>query len=213
MPMHGFARDGTFKLIEADDRGFTAELQLTENDSKAYPYAYRFQVRYVFGERLLQCFMTLENLDQQPIPWSAGHHFYFTLPWKEQTNRKDYFFNIPAANAYRHASDGSLATVKSFETNGSFGDSANNDLIFTQLSGDCAHVSLSGIDEEIRVRILPDTDTASSENAFVIWSETEESPFYCVEPWMGPPNSAEHDIGLHSVKPGEQSCFAVEGSV
>ena len=213
MPMHGFARGGAFSLIETNDSGFTAELQPTEDDHEAYPYAYRFQVRYVFGERSLQCMMTLENLDEQPLLWSAGHHFYFTLPWKEQTVRQDYSFNIPAKNAYTHAPDGSLAAVKPFSTHDSFGNPANNDRIFTGLDGACACVTLAGSDEEVRVRILPDTDTASSENAFVIWSETEDSPFYCVEPWMGPPNSAEHGKGLHSVKPGEQSCFAVEVSV
>ncbi len=25
-----------------------------------------------------------------PIPWSAGHHFYFTLPWSEGARRGDY---------------------------------------------------------------------------------------------------------------------------
>ena len=213
MPMHGFARGGAFDLVEADDRGFTAELQPTEEDRVVYPYAYRFRVRYAFDERSLRVFMTLENLDKQPILWSAGHHFYFALPWNESASRQDYSFDIPARSCYTHAPDGSLLPVEPFKIKDSFGNPENNDRIYTQLDGDCAGVNLAGSDETIRVRILQDTDTASPENAFVIWSESVDSPFYCVEPWMGPPNSAEHGKGLHSVKPGERSCFAVEVSV
>ncbi len=213
MPMHGFAREGVFTLVETDDHSFTAELQPSEDDRKAYPYEYRFRVHYVFKERSLQVSMILENLDKQPILWSAGHHFYFTLPWTAGTARGDYRFDIPAKSCYTHAPDGSLSPVESFNSKDSFGNPENNDRIFTQLDGDCACVDLAGSNEKIRVRILQDTNTASPENTFVIWSESTDSPFYCVEPWMGPPNSAEHGKGLYSVAPGEQSRFAVEVSV
>lgn len=213
MPMHGFARNNTFALIEADEQGFVAELQSTEDDREAYPFEYRFRVRYMFKERSLQVSMTLENLDDQPIQWSAGHHFYFTLPWKPGTSREDYRFSIPAKSCYVHASDGSLSPVESFHTEDSFGNFENNDRIFTHLSGDCARVELVGSDEKLNISILQEANTASAENAYVIWSEAEDSPFYCVEPWMGPPNSPEHGMGLYEVAPGEQSRFAVEVSV
>lgn len=213
MEIHGFARSGVFNLTESSENGFTAELQSTEDDHLSYPYTYRFNVRYEFEERSLKVEMTLENLGQQPIPWSAGHHFYFTLPWKEGTSREDYHFKIPAEQCFSHSPDGSLASISPFKSEDSFGNRKNNDRIFTQLNGDCAHVGLKNSDETIQVRILQDTDTASPSNAFVIWSESENSPFYCVEPWMGPPNSAEHGKGLHTVYPGELSRFAVEVSV
>jgi len=213
MPQHGFARNGTFKLVDTSETGFTAELQPTEDDDLSYPYKYRFTVGYEFEERSFKVTMTLENLDHQPISWSAGHHFYFALPWEEDTLRKDYRYKIPAEQCFTHSIDGSLAPVTPFKSEESFGNYENNDHIFTHLNGNCAHIGLTNSDEEIRVSILQDTDTASPENAFVIWSESEKSPYYCVEPWMGPPNSAEHGKGLHSVAPGEVSRFAVEVSI
>ncbi|MGB0413847.1 MAG: hypothetical protein ACPGJU_05315, partial [Coraliomargarita sp.] len=65
----------------------------------------------------------------------------------------------------------------------------------------------------IAVRILGDFDAASGSNAFVIWTEDKDSPFYCVEPWMGPPNAPEHKQGLHAVNGGETSIFGVEVSL
>ena len=48
---------------------------------------------------------------------------------------------------------------------------------------------------------------------FVTWTLAEDSPFYCVEPWMGPANAAEHKTGLHFVKPGETGKFVVSVNV
>jgi galactose mutarotase-like enzyme len=45
--------------------------------------------------------------------------------------------------------------------------------------------------------------------AIVTWTESATAPFYCVEPWMGPPNSPEHKCGLHHVAPGQTETFTV----
>ena len=60
------------------------------------------------------------------------------------------------------------------------------------------------------IRILNDSNTYSTWNAFVVWTEAPDSIFYCVEPWMGPPNSPEHKKGLHSVGGGDSATFGVE---
>ena len=49
MPQHGFARDGAFQLIEHPD-GFTAELLPDAAANEAYPFDYRFRVRYAFTD-------------------------------------------------------------------------------------------------------------------------------------------------------------------
>ena len=48
---------------------------------------------------------------------------------------------------------------------------------------------------------------------FVTWTESDDSPFYCVEPWMGPANAAEHKTGLHLVPPGGSESFTVSVAV
>jgi galactose mutarotase-like enzyme len=213
MPTHGFTRNGTFEIVALTEQGFTAELKPTEADHAAYPYHYRFTVRYEFSELSLRVTLALENLDTKPILWSAGHHFYFTLPWHEGTTRSDYRFKIPAKACYTHATDGALVPVKPFEKESSFGKSENSNRIFTKLNGELTTFGPNDGSEDVKVRILQDTETASPDNAVVIWTEFKDSPFYCVEPWMGPPNSAEHGKGLHTVEPGKRSSFTVEVSV
>ena len=48
------------------------------------------------------------------------------------------------------------------------------------------------------------------EFAVVTWTADDKSPFYCFEPWMGPPNAPETKIGLHQVAPGQSQKFYVE---
>ena len=45
------------------------------------------------------------------------------------------------------------------------------------------------------------------------WTLAADSPYFCVEPWMGPPNAAEHKVGLHFVAPGATEKFTVSASV
>jgi galactose mutarotase-like enzyme len=211
MPIHGFARDGAFRIVAADDSGFTAELQPTETARAAYPFDYRFTVRYIFESVSLKVYLKLENLGDQPILWSAGHHFYFTLPWHSELERKDYRFKIPAKKCFTHSPDGALQTVeKGWDKDCSFGNPQNSDRIYTRLTADTAIFGPNGGEEDIGIRFLKDSETASTWNAFVVWTESEDSSFYCVEPWMGPPNSPEHGKGLHAVSPGESATFGVE---
>ena len=214
MPMHGFARNGHFEVIETNEKGFIAELKPTAEDHKTYPFDYRFTVRYIFADVSFQVHMTLENLGDKPILWSAGHHFYFTLPWHDGLSRQDYRFHIPAKKCFTQAPDGSLQLVeKGWDKNTSFGDPANNDRIYSRLTADTTSFGPNGGEEDIGIRIINDTATHSTWNAFVIWTEKPDSPFYCVEPWMGPPNSPEHGKGLHAVGGGETATFGVEVSL
>ncbi|MFP4069447.1 MAG: aldose epimerase [Verrucomicrobiota bacterium] len=213
MPQHGFARGGDFTLVAADDDGFTAELRPDEAARESYPFDYRFTVRYVFEPVSFKVFLTLENRGDHPLPWSAGHHFYFKLPWHESLSRDDYRFQIPAKKCFRHAPDGSLQPIKPLETEASFGDPDVSDRIYTRLKGDTAVLGPKGGEEDVGIRILGESDTYSTWNAFVVWTEKPDSPFYCVEPWMGPPNSPEHKKGLHVVETGAKSTFGVEVSL
>jgi len=211
MPVHGFARGGAFETVAIDESGFTAELKPDADARAAYPFNYRFTVRYVFEALSFKAYLRLDNLGDEPILWSAGHHFYFTLPWHEGLRRSDYRYQVPARKCFTHAPDGSLLPVeKGWDKDLSFGNPANCDRIYTRLKGDTALFGPNGGEEDIGIRILGDSDTYSTWNAFVVWTESPNSPFYCVEPWMGPPNSTEHGKGLHAVGGGESATFGVE---
>ena len=209
MPLHGFARESTFVLSEVNDHGFTSVLQPTEATQKIYPYQYEFSVIYRFNELFLAVELKLINRDTVPIPWSAGHHFYFALPWHAELQRKDYQIHIPARKAVYHAADGRLANVKGFASQNHFDNPEIQDRLHTQLKTQDVVISPKNGEETLTLRIGSEKVPATTV-AVVTWTEADTSPFYCVEPWMSLPNSPEHQKGLHTVNPGEADVFSVE---
>lgn len=209
MPTHGFARTGKFEIQNLNQNGFSARLQPNEEDQAAYPYRYEFTVSYRFEELALYVELGLKNLDTKPIPWSAGHHFYFTLPARPEATRADYGIFVPAKHAYRHALNGDLVPVVDFPQEDRFDSAGLVDRIHTGLKLNSVSFGPTDGTEQIELRI-GDGEKPSPGTALVTWTEDDESPFYCVEPWMGPPNSPALKAGLHFVKPGKSQYFLTE---
>ena len=204
MPMHGFCRDGQFELSTHSEKGFLATFQPSSECKKAYPYDYTFSVQYRFEELALYVDLKLNNHGSTEIPWSPGHHFYFSLPWHANSTRNDYRIVIPAKKALRHLDNGALEPVKIFDQETSFNDPALLDRIHCKLKENSIRFGPKSGEEDITIRIGQDLKP-SPWATFVTWTEAETSPFYCVEPWMSPPNAPEHKNGLSYVEPGKQS--------
>lgn len=212
MPMHGFARQGDFKVTRLDARGFSAQLIPGDEARAAYPFNYEFTVAYRFSELGLACELTLRNLDTQPLPWSAGHHFYFTAPWSEGHTRADYAIRIPSSRTHRQDAAGKLVPGPVLKPEEHLDNPALVDAFHLGLKSNA--VSFGPVNGPGSVTVRNGTAAIPpAEATFVTWTLSPESPFYCVEPWMGPPNAPETKIGLHWVQPGQAQSFVVEIAV
>lgn len=209
MPMHGLTRQGTFEITRADDTGFTATFMPTEADKQSYPFKYAFSVSYFFKELFFSVDLKLHNLDKEPIPWGAGHHFYFPLPWHEGLSRSDYHLHVPAKKAFYQDGEGKLVSTKLPKTGLHFGMPEINDCIQTNLKSDTVEFGPANEEENIKIQI-GSSRIPSPWTTLVSWAEHPDSPFYCVEPWMCPPNSPEHQKGLRWVDPGKTDVFSVK---
>ncbi|OUW15679.1 MAG: aldose epimerase [Opitutales bacterium TMED158] len=208
MPMHGFARTGAFETFRVDETGFAARFLPNQVSQEAYPYEYDFEVVYRFEEKEMTVELRLRNNDSVPIPWSAGHHFYFNLPWVEGTARRDYEIDIPARKACRHAADGSLFEAGLSKRAESIANPELIDRIHYDLSDSTVTCLNKADNSKIEIEVGAER-RPHSEYAVVTWTESDDSPFFCIEPWMGPPNSPETKVGLHTVNPGDQEAFSV----
>lgn len=209
MPMHGLARQGTFKLVQIDARGFTALFLPDEAARECYPFDYEFTVTYRFEPLGLSCEFALLNLGRVPLPWSAGHHFYFTVPWSEGTSRSDYLIRIPAHKRLRQDAKGQLQPGPPLNVEENLANPALVDALHLELTSNEVVFGEKGRPGDVVVR-LGGAPVPPPDATFVTWSQSANAPFYCVEPWMGPPNAAEHKVGLHFVKPGETGKFYVD---
>jgi galactose mutarotase-like enzyme len=210
MPIHGIARQGDFQVQRLDERGFTALFQPGEEARAAYPFKYEFTVSYRFEPLSVFVEFRLHNLDTRPIPWSAGHHFYFTLPWNNSRTRADYYIRIPAGVTLRQNLDnGHLHPGPRLDQEQSLSSKDILDVFHTALKSNAVVFGERGGTDTITVRL--GTDRVPPKTAVIVtWTLADDSPFYCVEPWMGPANSPEHKTGLYQVAPSETQKFLAE---
>lgn len=212
MPRHGFARDGRFEVVARDSHHIAAVLIPDEAARAAYPFDYTFTASYTFEELAFTVVLQLENHGDAPIPWSAGHHFYFTLPWHAAARRKDYRLNMEARKCAYHGPDGKLVMQKDRESCHDLSDTNLLDRIHWNLRHNRVSFGPKGGEEDVHL-IIGDDPVPPKGTALVTWSESADAPYYCIEPWMGPPNAAAHGKGLHWVGPGESSGFTVQVSL
>ncbi len=205
MQPHGYARGGTFELLSVREDAFASRFVPSAACNEAYPFQYEFTVSYRFHEDGFEVDFELRNLDEVAIPWSAGHHFYFAMP---ADHREAYHYQIDAAQTYRHASDGSLSAFSGVPLSGDFSDPRLVDLIHCSLRSPVARFGPYADGKNVEIA-FKNPGSPDPWNCFVTWTETARSPFYCVEPWMGPPNGPEHGRGVKLVAPGALGRFCV----
>ena len=213
MPQHGFARTSEFEIQDANEVSLRTKLIPDKTAKDSYPYDYEFLVSYFFGELGFQVELGLRNHGNLPIPWSPGHHFYFALPWHDELQRENYQIHIPAKRALRHLQSGEFEPEVLEKGKSVYGmeDPSLINRIHTNLTmPECTFGPKNG-EEQVAVR-FKEAEPIQSARTIVTWTDSDE-PYYCVEPWMGPPNSPAHRSGLQYINPGESSSFTVEVSL
>lgn len=213
IPIHGIARQGDFKVTRIDARGFVAQFVPGEEAKASYPFDYEFTVTYRFDPVGLSCEFALTNLGQVPLPWSPGHHFYFTLPWGEGVTRGDYLIRIPATKRLKQdPKTGALIPGPTLGPEEPLSNPALIDTFHTGLRSNEVVFGEKGRPGDVVVQ-LGTAKVPPPDATFVTWTLADDSPFYCVEPWMGPANAAEHKQGLQLVQPGDTQKFVVSVNV
>jgi galactose mutarotase-like enzyme len=210
MPMHGVARQGKFRLTRLDEGGFSAQFVPGDEAKAAYPYDYEFVVSYRFDPLKLFVELQLTNLGSTPMPWSAGHHFYFTVPWSAGRTRRDYVLETTATRHLTRNDQGALQPGPRVGNRETLDNPSLIDLIHTGLRREIFAVSEVGTGNRMIFRSGLASNLPARDLAVVTWTLDDQAPYYCIEPWMGPPNAPETKVGLQLVAPGQTQKFYVE---
>jgi aldose 1-epimerase len=199
MPQHGFARDAVFALVE-DEAENILRLRLEDSDATRvlYPFSFRFDVVFTLHPRSrLEIAFETTNLGDAPLPYYAGHHFYLAIPHAE---RADWMLHLPCASWARQTPTGAIIHEEPKSPTLSLGDSALVDRFQVHPLG--PDVTLAHADGR---RLLFELKNPGSVPWYAVttWSQSPESDFYCVEPWLGLPNAIHHGEGLRWLEPGK----------
>ncbi|GLU32654.1 aldose epimerase [Trinickia caryophylli] len=208
LPMHGFARDLPFEpALDADGRGIRMTLVDTEATREQYPFGFRFEAAYrLVDARTLEVTLTTSNTGSEPLPYYAGHHFYFALP---HTLRAQTTLALPPTERRRQLEDGSISAPEPGEAHYTLDEARIHDRFHCLQSVPSAPVTIECPPLGRRIEI--DLQRAGSVPWYAVttWTEKETSDFYCVEPWLGLPDAIHNGLGLRWLAPGRTETAAL----
>jgi galactose mutarotase-like enzyme len=199
MPMHGFARDAKFSVIE-DGAADSVRMRLTDSDdTKAdYPFAFQFDVIVALHPNArLEIRFETTNRSGQPMPYYAGHHFYLTMPHLE---RADWTLDLPCAAWGRQTPDGAIIREPAAAETLRIDDWSLVDRF--QIEPRTGPIALCNARTRQRLTFELTHPGTAPWYAVTTWTQTPESDFYCIEPWLGLPNAIHHGQGLRWITPG-----------
>jgi galactose mutarotase-like enzyme len=199
LPMHGFAREMAFEVVEASAEVLRMRLQANDATRAMYPFEFTFDVAYRLEESTLEATFETANHGDRALPYYAGHHFYFVVPHDERAHRH---IELPCRTWGHQNSDGSVVFEPAQNTNTTLADNALIDRF--QLDFFEPRVRLQNERTARGVAIGWDAEYSGLWRYVTTWTQAPDSDFFCVEPWLGLPNAIHHGHGLRWIKPGEK---------
>jgi len=197
LPQHGFARDFPFAVSEVSDSAVSLLLKSSDATRPGYPYSFDFIATYRLVPDGLEATLATRNTGDRPLPYYAGHHFYFALP---HALRAESHLSMPPSARLRQNGDGSLSTPETGDDTYTIDDPRLQDTFHVLRAAGPVRLAIPSRTIEI---VLNDASTVPW-HAVTTWTEHDDSDFYCVEPWLGLPNAIGHGQGLRWLDAGTE---------
>jgi galactose mutarotase-like enzyme len=196
LPMHGFARVLPFQEIESDARHLRMRLETSEQTRTMYPFEFRFDVVYRLTGSTLEAIFETSNLGSTPLPYYAGHHFYFAIA---HAARADWQIELPCKTWGRQNADGS---PRLFPAQNNATTLADSDLIDRfHLDFYQPGVTLQNATKNEKIILDWPQEYSRLWHDVTTWTGAPDADYYCVEPWLGLPDAIHHGHGLRHVAP------------
>jgi galactose mutarotase-like enzyme len=197
-PMHGFARDSAFSITDAGPDFLRVGMESNDTTNACYPFAFRFEVIHRIGPDWLDTSFCVTNKGDRPMPWSAGHHFYFHLP---AADRADWELEIPCQNwGSQDFSNGSIHLASPACSKAPVSDPAWIDRFHVQPS--IAEIRFAPKSGGPAIRFEDSSPVPGAWDCVTTWTENAGSDFFCVEPWSALPDAIHNGMGLRHLAPG-----------
>jgi galactose mutarotase-like enzyme len=179
-------------------------MTLVDSDATrtGYPFAFRFEAIYRLADaHTLDVTLTATNTGSDPLPWYAGHHFYFALP---HTQRAQTTLELPPTQRRYQLADGSISAPEAGEASYRLDETRIVDrfhvLVPTPPASPVRFVA-PGLGRCVTIDL--NRPGSIPWYAVTTWTEAAESDFYCIEPWLGLPDAIHNGLGLRWLAPGQ----------
>lgn len=229
LPQHGFARDLPFEAaVSADRQAVTMTLTSDAQTRAGYPFDFTFSAHYRLDGDALEVTLETRNTGDVPLPYYAGHHFYFALPHALRAASR---LTLPPTRRCAQRADGSISEPVAEAAVHCPGDPQIQDqfhLLQQEVPQGTITLEIAPLGRRIAIELdaqppvqhepvtttadgAAETSAAPASSAMcssppwyavTTWTESDTSDFYCVEPWLGLPNAIHHGQGLRWIPAG-----------
>ena len=198
MSIHGFADKLPWKVIETKNESeITFELNDSEITRKQFPFNFSVKLNYIITDNSLIVNVSFENTGDESMPFYAGFHPYFFT----NINKKEkILFNASPTKSIQY-------NEKCTDV---IGSKSTPELPLKITSSDLKDLLIRVDDKKDCQLIFPDNfkiNISTSDNEidfpFIQLYTKNDEPFFCVEPWMGAPNTLNSFSGSKWLKPNE----------
>ncbi|GHU75546.1 galactose mutarotase [Clostridia bacterium] len=198
---HGFARRSAFELVKNDKTSAIFRLGYSEFTLKTYPFKFNFEVRFSLEDNILKTTYAVENLDASEMYFSVGGHPAFNCPIRKGEEFTDYYIEF---------SENETAGTRVINEIGMLADETTpflNDENIVKLSHELFEngaLVLSSFESD-SVTLKSTKSSVSIRMNFAnfpflgIWTKPD-TPFICLEPWYGLPDSPRFEGDLKDKK-------------
>lgn len=217
MPMHGFAKDNRFNVLECEANRVKLELRENADTLRLYPFSFRVISEFLVEDSCLHIKREVTNMGKTDMPYSIGEHPGYRIPMTEGETLEDYYLEFYDSEYAERwfledeiicGSEPGLCGSVLHITPRLFDRGA---LIFKGLTSD--NVTLRSKNHTHSVRV-----SLRGWNYLGVWAKPR-ARYVCIEPWNGLASSqwSEYDIwkkeGIRRLAPGETDSFIMSISL
>lgn len=202
MPQHGFAWQSVW---EVENSSKADELIMVLRDSSAthvfYPFSFEVKLLYKIGNGILVCEQIYTNLNQHPMPYSAGFHPYFLTPLPGQ-GKENIILDYQPVKCFRYNERYTdlIGTQPLFSLPTAITNPDINEKLTLLTTNKKTFLKFpQQFTLEIGATGIEDLDLFPYLQLYTML----DKPFFCVEPWMSFPNAINTVKGMRWLQPGQ----------
>ena len=187
---HGFARTMEHEFVDQTDDTIVLELCACEQTRARFPYEFRLVSIFTLENDTLHHTLTVENLDEEKMPFGIGYHPAFTIPFDGDHVASDYelrFSEMESPVCLSCLPTGLVQKEHYF-----LPSNINALVIDDQLFANDSHCMVN-----LRSRTLGIYEKGSGRGVVcnieefpytLLWSKPGVPKFVCIEPWHSLPS-------------------------
>ena len=208
---HGFARGMEHAFVDQTADTIVLELCASPETLVKFPYDFRLISTFSLERDTLHHTLTVENLDEDKLPFGIGYHPAFAIPFDDRHTVADYELRFDEMESPICLSQQPTGLLQGDHY--SLGSNLTTIAIDENLFANDSHCMVNlrsstlGIYEKDTGRAV--ICDISRFPYTLIWSKPGAPKFVCIEPWMSIPSPEhgdhkwEHKPSAATIEPGE----------